>query len=150
MSTNRPFHFHLPLLSCMSSHGSSHFNHAPLPQRALLSKLGHRFNLPLRPPSAFFSLLLLPCRFFFPQKTSGADPASVPEKATDSDESKASSEEKTREERSRTESPSTKTEPSANQKESALKQTELSSGQNSPKSECVWVTGVPFFSSDVL
>lgn len=39
LSANRPFHFHLLLLSCMSSHGSSHFNHAPLPQRALLSNL---------------------------------------------------------------------------------------------------------------
>ncbi|GLD67263.1 chromodomain-helicase-DNA-binding protein 5 [Lates japonicus] len=69
------------------------------------------------------------------QETSSAELASVPEKAADSEESKASSEEKTGDERDRTESPSTKTEPSANPKESTLKQTELSSSQTSPKME---------------
>ncbi|KAG7226721.1 hypothetical protein INR49_014069 [Caranx melampygus] len=69
------------------------------------------------------------------QETSSVEPTSAPEKGADSDESKASSEDKTGDERDRTESPSTKTEPSANPKESALKQTELSSSQTSPKME---------------
>ncbi|KAA8593560.1 hypothetical protein FQN60_009676 [Etheostoma spectabile] len=68
------------------------------------------------------------------QESSSAEPASVPEKAADSEESKASSEEKTGDERDRTESPS-KTEPSANPKEPALKLSELSSTQTSPKME---------------
>uniref|UniRef100_A0A3Q0S0U4 Chromodomain helicase DNA binding protein 5 n=1 Tax=Amphilophus citrinellus TaxID=61819 RepID=A0A3Q0S0U4_AMPCI len=62
-------------------------------------------------------------------------PASVPEKATDSDENKGSSEEKPGDERNRTESPSTKTEPSANPKEPSFKQSDLQSTHTSPKSE---------------
>ncbi|XP_030275520.1 chromodomain-helicase-DNA-binding protein 5 isoform X5 [Sparus aurata] len=69
------------------------------------------------------------------QETSSAEPASVPEKAADSEESKAGSEEKTGDERDGTESPSAKAEPSANPKEPALKQTELPSSQTSPQTE---------------
>ncbi|XP_068460432.1 chromodomain-helicase-DNA-binding protein 5 isoform X2 [Clinocottus analis] len=65
------------------------------------------------------------------QDSSGAEPASVSEKASDGEEMKAGSEEKTADERDRTESPSSKAEPSANSKES--RQTELSSSQTSPK-----------------
>ena len=70
-----------------------------------------------------------------PRQTSSAEPASVPEKAADSEDSKAGSEEKTGDERDGTESPSAKAEPSANPKEPTLKQTELPSSQTSPKSE---------------
>ncbi|KAM3878292.1 LOW QUALITY PROTEIN: chromodomain-helicase-DNA-binding protein 5 [Diretmus argenteus] len=66
---------------------------------------------------------------------STTEPVSVPEKAADSEESKASSEDKAGDERDRTESPSAKTEPPANPKEPALKHTELSSNQTSPKLE---------------
>lgn len=128
------------LLSCMSSHASSHLQ-PPLIvlKRPLLSNLDTSFQQPFSPvllPPAFFSLPAPAVCFPFPQKTPGADPASAPERTADSDESKAGSEDKTREDRSRTASPSSKTEPAANQRESALKQTELSSAQNSPKSEC--------------
>lgn len=71
----------------------------------------------------------------FPRQASTVEPASAPEKATDSDENKGNSEEKTGDERNRTESPSTKTEPSANPKEPAFKQSEAQSTHTSPKSE---------------
>lgn len=71
----------------------------------------------------------------FPRQASTVEPASAPEKATDSDENKGNSEEKTGDERNRTESPSTKTEPSANPKEPAFKQSEAQSTITSPKSE---------------
>ncbi|XP_029287263.1 chromodomain-helicase-DNA-binding protein 5 isoform X1 [Cottoperca gobio] len=70
-----------------------------------------------------------------PRQSSSAEPASVPEKAADRDESKAGSEDKTGDERDRTESPSAKTETSSNSKESAVKPSELSSSQTSPKME---------------
>lgn len=69
------------------------------------------------------------------QEASTVEPASAPEKATDSDENKGNSEEKTGDERNRTESPSTKTEPSANPKEPAFKQSEAQSTVTSPKME---------------
>ncbi|XP_012736801.1 chromodomain-helicase-DNA-binding protein 5 isoform X3 [Fundulus heteroclitus] len=61
--------------------------------------------------------------------------ASAPEKAGDSDETKATSKEKTGDERSRTKSPVTKAEPPAYPKESAFKQAELPSSHTSPKTD---------------
>ncbi|MEQ2300461.1 choline dehydrogenase 5, partial [Ameca splendens] len=64
-----------------------------------------------------------------------AELACVPEKAGDSDETKATTEEKTGDERNRTKSPMTKAEPPAYPKESAFKQAELPSSHTSPKTE---------------
>ncbi|KAK5611279.1 choline dehydrogenase 5 [Crenichthys baileyi] len=64
-----------------------------------------------------------------------AELASVPEKAGDSDETKATTEEKTGDERNRTKSPMTKAEPPAYPKESAFKQAELPSSHTSPKTD---------------
>lgn len=119
-----------------------HTHHAHHPLKTLLSNLDtvELTSLSCLPfsPAAALSV------FFPPRQTSSTDPTSVPEKAADSEESKASSEEKTGDERSRTESP-TKTEPSANQKESALRKAELSSSQNSPKSEWCMIGVLCFF-----
>lgn len=71
------------------------------------------------------------------QRASSAEPASVPEKAADGEESKASSEEKTEDERNRTKSPAAKAEPCPHPKEPAFKQTEPPSSLASPKSECL-------------
>ncbi|XP_043978565.1 chromodomain-helicase-DNA-binding protein 5 isoform X2 [Gambusia affinis] len=64
-----------------------------------------------------------------------AELASVPEKAVDSDETKATSEEKTGDERNTTKSPMTKAEPPAYPKESAFKPAELPSSHTSPKTD---------------
>ncbi|XP_047204106.1 chromodomain-helicase-DNA-binding protein 5 isoform X2 [Girardinichthys multiradiatus] len=64
-----------------------------------------------------------------------AELASVPEKAGDSDETKATTEEKTGDERNRTKSPMTKAEPPVYPKESAFKQAELPSSHTSPKTD---------------
>lgn len=111
-----------------------------------ISSLSWRSSL-LSCPSACGHLFFLSCLSTlyqisfsssrFPRQTSSAEAASVSEKAADSEESKASSEEKTGDERDRTESPSKKTEPSVNPKETALRQTELSSSQTSPRGELV-------------
>lgn len=127
------------LLSCVSSHASSHLQPPLIILKGLCCQTWTPFSNNLFSLSSSSCFLLPPhtrCLFPFPQKTPSADPASAPERTADSDEGKAGSEDKTREDRSRTASPSSKTEPAANQRESALKQTELSSAQNSPKSEC--------------
>ncbi|XP_038136795.1 chromodomain-helicase-DNA-binding protein 5 isoform X2 [Cyprinodon tularosa] len=69
------------------------------------------------------------------QEVPSAEVASVPEKAADSDETKATSEEKTGDETNRTKSPMTKAEPPAYPKESAFKQAELPSSHTSPKTD---------------
>lgn len=130
------------LLSCMSSHASSHLEPPLITLKGLCCQTWTPFSTTFSPSTSSSTsfCFLLPshtrCLFPSPQKTPSADPVSTPERTADSDESKAGSEDKTREERSRTASPSSKTEPAANQRESALKPTELSSAQNSPKSEC--------------
>ncbi|XP_047204107.1 chromodomain-helicase-DNA-binding protein 5 isoform X3 [Girardinichthys multiradiatus] len=70
------------------------------------------------------------------QQVLSAELASVPEKAGDSDETKATTEEKTGDERNRTKSPMTKAEPPVYPKESAFKQAELPSSHTSPKNPC--------------
>ncbi|XP_047204105.1 chromodomain-helicase-DNA-binding protein 5 isoform X1 [Girardinichthys multiradiatus] len=69
------------------------------------------------------------------QQVLSAELASVPEKAGDSDETKATTEEKTGDERNRTKSPMTKAEPPVYPKESAFKQAELPSSHTSPKTD---------------
>lgn len=146
------FSFHYPSLSFwfLSLQASLHFNHNSSHHSIL-----RRSSCQTKTPSnlcfcplttSLLLLFLLPC-LFFPWQASSAEPASAPEKAADSEERKASSEEKTGDERDRTESPSTKTEPSANPKEYALKQTELSCSQTSPKSEWRLIHVLQIFSA---
>uniref|UniRef100_A0A669C7M8 Chromodomain helicase DNA binding protein 5 n=1 Tax=Oreochromis niloticus TaxID=8128 RepID=A0A669C7M8_ORENI len=100
---------------------------SPVATQHLLTCLFLPFTDSILSPSVVLSV--------FPRQASTVEPASAPEKATDSDENKGNSEEKTGDERNRTESPSTKTEPSANPKEPAFKQSEAQSTHTSPKSE---------------
>uniref|UniRef100_A0A3B4F1L2 Chromodomain helicase DNA binding protein 5 n=1 Tax=Pundamilia nyererei TaxID=303518 RepID=A0A3B4F1L2_9CICH len=106
----------------------------PVPASPTLVKLRHLLTCLFLP---FTDSILSPSVVLsvFPRQASTVEPASAPEKATDSDENKGNSEEKTGDERNRTESPSTKTEPSANPKEPAFKQSEAQSTITSPKSE---------------
>lgn len=82
-----------------------------------------------------------------PQQAPCAELASVPEKAVDSDETKATSEEKTGDERNTTKSPMTKAEPPAYPKESAFKPAELPSSHTSPKSEWCMIHALRNYSS---
>uniref|UniRef100_A0A669B4N2 Chromodomain helicase DNA binding protein 5 n=1 Tax=Oreochromis niloticus TaxID=8128 RepID=A0A669B4N2_ORENI len=100
---------------------------SPVATQHLLTCLFLPFTDSILSPSVVLSV--------FPRQASTVEPASAPEKATDSDENKGNSEEKTGDERNRTESPSTKTEPSANPKEPAFKQSEAQSTHTSPKND---------------